>query len=553
MTGSGKIRKFDIDLTSFLLSLIVLCVLSVVLTLQYGSNILFYAGFPFLFLAASITGSHIGLEAFAADQFSKRLSRKKYADAVAVLFACLKSMLLLSGGLFVLAWCVSHLMNNHLTAAVARLFLPAILLMPFIGILKGLLRSIGHMAVSRILTWVMSAGFLLSGLVFGILGYYKGEKVGALLRNDNMRYVYSACGIAAGFDITVGAILVILALLSFASVRRIQRSYRYRQDDLFPTDGNENKAQLFQYCLQRTAMALVLPDFPMIAIFIGSRLWLSSGRVKTNTLASMWGGFAGIGLPVCLGLGIAAAMPFTFLAMQTVRSCQQGKIRAMKLRLSMMLRLSAYVSIPMTAFVFAAAKELVGLFPELTFRAEESAILSLKSGSFLIFLVQTMVLLLIFFWNCKGRRVIFISACASFFACIVTQVLLMVFGVGITMNMWPLDVMAAVFIGFLFLGGQDLLRGLRNDFLMDDLRILLCAGLSAIPLILLNDYLILIMPAAAASVAMLVVYWILYVILSILLRAADLDNIQRVPMGGWIFELGLLLGAAGNEEDDEEE
>ncbi len=206
----------------------------------------------------------------------------------------------------------------------------------------------------------------------------------------------------------------------------------------------------------------------------------------------------------------------------------------------------------MSAFVFAAAKEIAAMFHALTFKAEESAILSLKSGSFLIFLFQTIILVLIVYWNCNGKRMIFLAGCVSFFAGIVLQVLLHLFGVGITMNMWALDIIAAVFLIALYLGGHSLLGRLDASFWYDDFLIAACAGVSAIPLILLNDYLILVMPAALAFLLMLAVYWVLFVVLSILLRAADLLNMHRIPLGEWIYDIAVILGAAAPKEDEED-
>lgn len=145
------------------------------------------------------------------------------------------------------------------------------------------------------------------------------------------------------------------------------------------------------------------------------------------------------------------------------------------------------------------------------------------------------------------------AGCISFFAAIILQVLLHLFGVGITMNMWPLDIMAAIFLTALYIGGHSLFGRLDSTFWYDDLLIAACAGISAIPLILLNDYLILVMPAAVAFVLMLAVYWILFVVLSILLHAADLLNMHRIPLGKWIYDIAVILGYADSEEDEEDE
>lgn len=556
MAGSKKLRKFDIGLTSVLLLPVVLCVLSVVFSLCLGSSVMFYAGIPFLFLSAASVGSLVGVSGFVARQMGKRLQRRKYADAAAVFYASLKVLVLTCLGGFLLCWGGTFLLHNTLSAAVLRLFLPAVFLYPFPGLFQGLLMGTGTTKSGRIaalMPWALAIGTFTAGGILSVTGYNRGVKVGALLRNDSMCYVYAACGMATGVCVIVCAVLLMGAVAGFLSLRSLQRSHRFRQDDLFRTDGREGAAELFTYCLRHLTLALSLPLFPAAAVLIGVRLWMSSQGVRSNTLASYWGGFVGIGLPVCAGLAILAAMPFTALAVQVVRTWQAGKKKAMRMRLSLLLRLSGYLGIPMSAFVFAAAKEIAAMFHALTFKAEESAILSLKSGSFLIFLLQTIILVLIVYWICNGRRMIFLAGCISFFTAIVLQVLLHLFGVGITMNMWPLDIMAAVFLAALYIGGHSLFGRLDSTFWYDDLLIAACAGIAAIPLILLNDYLILVMPAAVAFVLMLAVYWVLYVVLSILLHAADLLNMHRIPLGGWIYDIAVILGYADSEEDEEDE
>ncbi len=556
MAGSRKLRKFDIGLTSVLLQPVVLCALSVLVSLFLGSSVMFYAGIPFLLLAAASVGSFVGVGGFVARQIEKRLQRRRYADAAAVFYASLKVLLFTCLGGFLLCWGGTFLLNNALSAAVVRMFLPALFLYPFLGLLQGLLMGGGTQRSKRLaalMPWALTIGSFTAGGILSITGYNRGIKVGALLRNDSMCYIYAACGMAAGASIIVCAVLVLGAVAGFLSLRSLQRSYRFRQDDLFRTDKRESAAELFSYCLRHLTLALSMPVFPAAAVLIGVRLWMSSQGVRSNTLASFWGGFIGIGLPACVGLAFLAAMPFTALAMQVVRTWQSGKKKAMRMRLALLLRLSGYVGIPMSAFVFAAAKEITAMFHALTFKAEESAILSLKSGSFLIFLLQTIILVLIVYWNCNGRRMIFLAGCISFFAAIVLQVLLHLFGVGITMNMWPLDVMAAVFLTALYIGGHSLFGRLDSTFWYDDLLIAACAGISAIPLILLNDYLILVMPAAVAFVLMLAVYWTLFVVLSILLHAADLLNMHRIPLGKWIYDIAVILGYADSEEDEEDE
>ncbi len=550
MAEKSRVKKYDTDLVSFMLFLLTFCIIAVVFSLKDGSDVMFYAGFPMLTAAVSSAFSLICVEEFTAEQTEKRISRKKYGDAVTLFFCVMKFALFCAVLAFVLFFAGAgilggKILGNTLFSPVFQVFTPVLVLLPLLGAMKGFLRGIGAGRASRGILWLLTALFFVFGMVLGLVGAHRGSKVGSLLRNDDMGAVYCACGIGAGLAAAAGVSLIFLGVLTFLAVRGLQRSYRYRQEDLFSEGRSEDKKELFRYCTAR-----LLPGFGpalilLLVVLVGYRMWLGSHNLRPALVVSMWGGFIGVGLPICAGLGLLTAMPFTHLIMTTVRAYQQGKKKLMRVRLLMTLRLSAYVGIPASAFLFGAAREAAGIFTGLTFKAEEAAVLSLKAGSFLIFLIQTVILVLVLYWRCGERRVVLVSGGAAFFAGIVTQVLLNAAGVGITVNVWPLVVMGVVFLFALyFLGRNGILGGMDASFLTEDILIAVCAAGAVIPLELLNDYLLMILPAAIAFLVMLGVFWILYVVLSIFLRAADLRNIDRIPGGAWIRDLAVLLGAA---------
>lgn len=501
----------------------------------------------------------IGSCDFAAEQMEKRLNRRRYADAAAVFFACVKCALLQAGLAFLVFYAGSGLvgkviLGDTFAAAVLRFYVPALAAMPLVGIFKGALHGMGLEWQARLSLYLLSGLFLFSGLIFGVLWSGRGAKVGKLLRNDNMTYVYTACGLGIGISVAVIAVLLFTGVLAFAHLRGLQRSQEYRKDDLLQKelvrqDAAEEKGELFRFCARHILGGMGPSVVLSLGLLIGFRLWYGTQGDHANTIASMWGGFIGIGFPVCAGLGLAAAMPFTYLAMQVVHASHAGKRKLLRMRLGMLLRLSAYAGIPLSAFVFSAAKEIVAVFPSLTFKAEETAILSLKAGSPMIFLVQTAALALVIYWRCSSRRIVVVGGCIAFFIQVVAQVVLMVLGVGITMNCWPAVIMISIFLCFLYGAGQNsVTAGADNGWMMDDVLIFVCAAIAAVPVILLNDYLVLVLPGVAALILAAAVYLIVYILFSILLHAADLRNIHRVPMGSWIRVLAILLGAA--EEED---
>lgn len=554
MAEKNRVRKFDTDLCSFLLFLLIYCIIAVVFSLKDGSDVMFYAGFPMLFSAVCAVFSMICADGFTREQTARRLARKKYGDALTLFGSVLRFSFVCAAGTFVIFYLGSGILGkavlgNALFAPILRAFTPALVLLPFLGAMKGFLHGIGKRRAARVALWLLTVFYAMFGPVFGLIGAHRGSKVAAILRNDDMMAVYCACGIGTGLSAAAMICFVFLVALTFLSVRSLQRSSHYRREDLFEGRRSESSGELFHYCAMKLLPGFILGILMLLALVIGYRMWLGSRSLRPAIVKSVWGGFTGVGLPICLGTSLLLAMPFTQLTVSCVRACQQEKRKLLRMRLLLLLRLSAYMGIPASAFVFAAAKEIAGMFTQLTFKGEESAVLTLKAGSFLIFLVQTAILLLIFFWRCEEKRVIVFSAGAAFFAEIVFLVVLKISGVGITMNVWPLDVMGVVFLVILYLAGRSgAADGVDPSFLTEDILIAVCAAGAAIPLLLLNDYMLAILPAPLAFLVMLAVFWILFVLLSLFLHAADLRNLHRIPGGGWILNLAMVLGVMERED-----
>lgn len=574
-TQKRKPRMFDSELTPVLLFLLVFCALAVVFTFRDGGEVLFYAGFPML-SAAAVSGACLtSFDSFSAQQIRIRMERKRFSNALIFYHSANRLGLVLAVILFLVFFALSSflgtvLLGYPLVGPVFRSFAPGICLLGLIGILRGFLRGIGKERMARLSLWIQTALFLVFGICVGIYGSIAGQKVSVLLRNDGIRAVYCACGIGIGFSISSVVIFLVLLFLSSLAAGRI-RHERDDRDDLFAVDNTEDGRELFRYCTRCILPSGIPALICLLGFLVGYRLWLNAQSSQQNLVISRWGGFMGAGYPIVTGCALAAAMPFTAQITALVRDAERvrdagrpenagdhrsasraavrSRRKALCSRLSMTLRLSAYVSIPLSAFLFGAAKEIIGMFPNLTFRSIESAVLTLKAGSFQVFLLQSGILMLVWFWRAGSRRMAIIALSAGFFAQIVMQVILNLAGVGVVLNAWSLDLFLLVYLVVLYcLGKTELIRGMRLSWLMDDALIAVCALLSVIPVELLNDYLLLVMKAFPAFVIELVVFYVLFIILSIVLRAADLRNIRRIPGGGLIRSVAVLLGAAGQDE-----
>lgn len=550
MPVSRRNSRYDTDITSFLLLLLSFCVVPVFFSFRDGSEVMFYAGFPMLFAAVSITVSMGYIDALVAGQVQKRMRKKRGAGAALFcrtsLLAALYAGILKFFVFFVLSGFIGRtVLGYSLIPPILRMFTPAICLISFLGCLKGILRGIGQERIARISIWVQTAAFLVLGIAFGLAGSLRGQKVGVLLRNADIRAAYCACGIALGFDIATAVALVYLAVMCFLTTGRIRHQKEYRDEFDRPV-RREDPRELMHWYWRNLVPAMIPALVFILGIMVGYSLWRNGQSSNTRLLISRWGGYMGIGFPLVTGCGLIAAMPFTGALRDLIRENESGHGRQIRAKGALLLRLSGYVSIPWSAFLFGAAKEIVGLFPNLTFRAQEAAILTIKAGCFQVFLLQSMVLVQLFFWKTGRRRAAIIAVCTGFFFQIILEVILKLAGTGITLDAWTLDVSMAVSLGVCAVtAASDRSLRLRFSWLSDDILTAICAGLADIPVILLNDYLLEVMAAFPAFLTELVLFYLIFIILSILLRAADLQNIRRIPGGGLVAAIaGFLVGAA---------
>lgn len=556
MSGNKhRFNRYHMDFLSGLLLLLSFCVIAVIFTMVKGCDVMFYAGFPMMCAAAAAGISFFGADGFAAERTAVSVKRGRENGPRSVLRGTLTVSLL--WGVFVFAifyaaagWIGKAMYGFAKIAPVCRFYAPAIALMLPIGCMTGFLRGIGQKRPARMGIWLLTALFLVLSLVCGFYFAYRGVSVGSLLQNEDMSAIYCACGIALGLDLAAGISFCVLAFQCWIHEGRLRPGRLQRRGGSEAKEENEDRRVLQRYFAERMFPALFAVLVPLLGILVGYRLWLS-GQSSAAIITSVWGGVTGAGLPVLAGSGVLAALPLTWLTDRALRDRTKGNRQAFYTRISMVLRLSAYIGIPWSVFCFGAANEIAALFPNLTVRGRMAAIMTIKYGCPLVFLIQTAVLMGYLFWNSRQERSLIPAGAVAFFAQIIVLVILRGMKLGIVMIGVSLDVYFIVFLLILYAWGrQDLLQGLSTSWLIDDGLIAVCALIAVIPVEFLNDYLIALLPGYAAYLAAALIYAALYVLCSVLLHAADLRNVERIPGGGLVVSLAYMIGAVHAEDEE---
>ena len=129
-------------------------------------------------------------------------------------------------------------------------------------------------------------------------------------------------------------------------------------------------------------------------------------------------------------------------------------------------------------------------------------------------------------WNRNGKLQVLISLTAGGICCLLSALILRAFGTGASAVIIPVD--AGAFAAAVFLAvfcKRSSLRGLKGGWVPDVLLITFSSAAAAVPIVLMNNFLLILG----------VIYIALYVILSLLVHAADLRNITKVPFGRLIY------------------
>lgn len=96
--------------------------------------------------------SMICADGFTREQTARRLARKKYGDALTLFGSVLRFSFVCAAGTFVVFYLGSGILGkavlgNALFAPILRAFTPALVLLPFLGAMKGFLHGIGKDAL----------------------------------------------------------------------------------------------------------------------------------------------------------------------------------------------------------------------------------------------------------------------------------------------------------------------------------------------------------------------------------------------------------------------
>lgn len=538
------------DSASFMLIMCAFSIISLVLSISQGTSSMFYAGFPMWLSAAYLVMNIAGGTSEMRRQIQTRIKRHHYNDAMQVYRASMLGALT-TGVIMTLLYTVAAQFTATSLFGIRDAYLvlytmaPAVFCGSFIGNLRGILEAVGFRRVSHISMLLMSVLSIILAIVFSFRMAVRGEKVGALLMNTGYKAVYVAAGVGIGISAAVVITFVFLLVMSHLAARYIRE-----REDYLAIDNEEQLRELYVYYYTKVGPYALIGFLPALLIIIDYRFYI--GSLDGATAAdyhSEWGGFMGITLPLVMLLLFACSALYTKEVERMTAEFIKESYKRLRLRFSMVMRLSGYLLIPLSFYTFGAAKPFVEIFHGgLYGGATDGAVLTLKYMSPLLFLGTTMLITGMFYWASYYQSLVMVSLLFS--AAFELGAMSILVGVGFGMNAVPiaLDIGAAAYLCCAYyLGKRQILARCDSRWILDDILVAFSAAIAAVPVILLNDIMTTQILPLIGVIILLAIFAALYVVIAIMLGCTDYGNIVRYPGGKYIVQIAILLGRASEE------
>lgn len=292
---------------------------------------------------------------------SSKISKRQYKSAERA-FQCAMIFAVVAGGITFLVcevfgdFLASDVMLEPMSALALKVLGPALLIVSVMGVLRGYFQGLGTMmptAISQILEQV----FVLIGSVAGayfLFGY--GEKVGALLHNEDYAPSYGAAGASLGPVIgsLIGLVFLVLVFVLYKAAFKRQKSR-----DL--SNKTDSYGQIFRVILLTILPVLLSTTVYNLSNVIDIRIYNSVMIQKglDDVKAYNWGVYSGkykvlVNVPIAL----ANAMCSSIVPVLTGLMVRE-EIAQVKGKISQAMRFTMLVAIPSAVGLTVLARPII--------------------------------------------------------------------------------------------------------------------------------------------------------------------------------------------------
>lgn len=288
---------------------------------------------------------------------SAKISKRQYRNAQRV-FQCAMIFAVISGGLCFLVAEVfgdviaSKFMLEPMSAMALKVLGPALLMVAVMGVLRGYFQGLGTMMPTAISQIIEQIFVLIASIVGAYFLFQKGEKVGALLHNENYAPAYGAAG--ASFGPVVGALVGLLFLLFVFALYRASTKSRMKRD---VSGSADSYGEIFRLILLTILPVLLSTTIYNISNVLDIRIYNNVMLQKGlgDIKAYNWGVYSGkyrvlVNVPIALANAMCSSIVPVLTGLMMRHEFSEAKDRiSQALRFTMMIAIPSAVGLAVLA------------------------------------------------------------------------------------------------------------------------------------------------------------------------------------------------------------
>lgn len=311
---------------------------------------------------------------------SAKISKRQYKNAERA-FQCAMIFATVTGGLgFIIVelfgdYIASKFMLEPMSAMALKVLGPAILMVAIMGVLRGYFQGLGTMMPTAISQIIEQIFVLIASIAGSYFLYQKGQKVGALLHNEDYAPSYGAAGASLGP--VIGAFVGLLFLVFVFVMYRASIKNRVSKDVGGKADSY---GQIFRLILLTILPVLLSTTVYNLSNIIDIRIYndVMIQKGLEDVKAYNWGVYSGkykvlINVPIALGNAMCSSIVpvLTGLVMR-------DEFRQAKEKINQALHFTMIVAIPSAVGLAVLARPIITVL----FRGEiDLAVILLQIGS----------------------------------------------------------------------------------------------------------------------------------------------------------------------------
>ncbi|MBD5396265.1 MAG: hypothetical protein HDR71_18845 [Lachnospiraceae bacterium] len=409
---------------------------------------------------------------------------------------------------------------------------PAILLQMLTGVFKGYFEGNGSRVPSMHSLCLKTLFLLIAGLIGASIEHKYGVKVSALLQNEDYAAAHGAKGAAIG--ILIASVLGFLhMLLLFFMYRGNTKKYKSRDMQKSPDSGFAIFHMLIGTAAPFAAYALLFRIVPLLdGIFF---VRLSKEGIDA---AKVWGNYYGKYLVIIGVISLLITLVWNGQIKKIIYYVDRDELRTARSKTGILVHQTAIITVPAAIFTAVLSENLLNLL----FKGNNKDMAGLvTAGSVIIVLFAFSGLFAEILISMKKMSyVIGYEAIALIVHIILVIVLLNSTELSITAIVIGNIAFFAVLTVFGFLMVSRIIQ-YRQEWLHTAAFTLIAGAITGLITMLLNKGISSIAGTTISLVACLVIGIIIYMILLIVTRAVTEQELEEMPAGGILLQLGRLI------------